>query len=106
MVKVKRAYLYKSICKHYDYLENEYRSKTFGKPRDYSFNLQKEKQAKEDFSNFLAFRDKITEKVLSKIKKRKGYITQKIRFYLFHRSSIQYQYYPFIIYAYEEVFND
>ena len=98
--------LSKVIIKHFDYLENEYRSKTFGKPKDYNFKEQKEKQAKEDFSNFLAFRDKITEKVLSKIKKRKGYITQKIRFYLFHRSSIQYQYYPFIIYAYEEVFND
>ena len=101
MIKVKRAYIHKSINKHYDCLQNEYRSKTFEKPRDYSFNLQKEKQAEEDFSNFLEFRDKITKKVLSKIKKRKGYITRKIHLYLFHRSNIQYQYYPLMIYAYE-----
>lgn len=92
--------LSKAIIKHYDCLQNEYRSKTFGKPRDYNFNLKKEKQAEEDFSNFLEFRDKITKKVLSKIKKRKGYITRKIHLYLFHRSNIQYEYFPLMIYAY------
>ena len=92
--------LSKAIIKHYDYLKADYSSKTFGKPRDYSFNLQKEKQAEEDFSNFLEFRDKITKKVLSKIKKRKGYITRKIHLYLFHRSNIQYEYFPLMIYAY------
>ena len=92
--------LSKVIIKHFDYLENEYRSKTFGKPKDYNFKEQKEKQAKEDFSNFLEFRDKITKKVLSKIKKRKGYITRKIQLYLFHRSNAQYAYCHLMIYAY------
>ena len=92
--------LSQAIIKHYDYLKADYRSKTFGKPRDDNFNEQKEKQAEEDFSNFLTFRDKITEKALAKIKKRKGYITRKIHLYLFHRSNIQYEYFPLMIYAY------